>query len=322
MSEEFSVLLPVYAGDVADHFARALRSATLDQTRRPDELVVVQDGPVGRDLRAVLRRLADGAPALVGDVPVRVVVLERNVGLARALERGLAACSHDIVARADADDVSLPERFAVQVPLVATGVDLVGSAIAEFDVDEASTGLARVLPSDAAEIAHLARFRDPFNHPSVVYRRSAVRRAGGYQHLDLMEDYLLFCRMIANGARVANVPDVLVLYRVGRGAYRRRGGWRLFRSEVALQRRLRAEGFTTLPQMLRNIVVRGGYRFVPVAVRTRAYRTMVAGRAHPGPADAGGAGTGTADSRAGGPLGPGDHPPIEPGVADQHHRAA
>lgn len=263
----FSVLLPVYAGDDAAHLERSFLSVTRDQTLRPDEVVVVRDGPVGDEIAAVLGRLHE-----LTAVPVTLVPLEKNVGLACALEAGLEACKHEIVARADADDISRPERFAVQVPLVADGCDIVGSAIQEFDADEHDPGMVRVPPT-GDDIAPAARFRDPFNHPSVVYRRSAVAAAGGYEHLDLMEDYLLFARMIARGADAQNVTEPLVLYRVGAGSYARRGGRRLLASELALQRTLHAEGFVTGPQMVRNVVVRAGYRVVPESVRKAGYRT-------------------------------------------------
>ncbi|WP_278235155.1 glycosyltransferase [Isoptericola sp. AK164] len=263
----FSVLLPVYRGDDAAHLERGFRSVTEDQELRPDEVVVVRDGPVGEELAAVLERL----PGLT-EVPVTVVPLPHNLGLARALEEGLAVCAHEIVARADADDISLPERFAEQVPLVSSGYDIVGSAIWEFDEDEHDRGLVRVPPTGAG-IAEAARFRDPFNHPSVVYRRSAVAAVGGYQHLDLMEDYLLFARMLAAGAHAQNITEPLVLYRVGAGAYARRGGRRLLASELALQRTLHSEGFVSTPQLVRNVLVRAGYRLVPERVRAAGYRT-------------------------------------------------
>lgn len=267
---EFSVLLPVYAGDTDVWVERAIRSVTVDQTRPPAEVVVVRDGPVGDGLAEVLARAARGE--LTGGVGVRVVALAENVGLARALCAGLDACGHEIVARADADDVSLPERFAVQVPLVEAGLDLVSSAIVEFAGDENVRGLVRGYPTDAAGLAALARTRDPFNHPAVVYRRAAVAAAGGYEHLDRMEDYWLFARMIHAGARVGNVAQPLVLYRVNGGAYARRGGWRVFRSEMILQTRMLRLGFTTPLQFARNVVVRGLWRFVPAGPRERIYR--------------------------------------------------
>jgi len=275
---DFSVLLPVYHRDDAAHFRRAIRSVTVDQYLKPSELVIVRDGIVGSAIADVLADARAGE--LTGGVPVHVVELATNVGLARALEAGLAACRHEIVARADADDISLPQRFCRQIPIVASGVDLLGSAITEFEVDECRPGNIRVLPSDEAEIRRMARFRDPFNHPSVVYRKSAVAAAGGYHHLDKMEDYWLFVRMIMAGARVANLPDSLVLYRVGAGAYGRRGGAAMLASELRLQMLMARAGFTTPMQTLRNVVVRGGYRLIPTELRRTLYRTALARGQH------------------------------------------
>ena len=105
-----------------------------------------------------------------------------------------------------------------------------------------------------------------------------VQAVGGYRDLPLMEDYWLFARMIDAGARVANVAEPLVKYRVGAGAYARRGGWQLLRSEIELQREFRAAGFTTRAQYLRNLAVRGGYRLVPESLRRIAYRRVIAPR--------------------------------------------
>ncbi|MFC7405049.1 glycosyltransferase [Georgenia alba] len=274
--EGFAVLMSVYRGDDPEQFRRAVRSATVDQVLPPDQLVLVQDGPVPAALAAVVDGLERGGPdSCAGTVPTTVVRQAKNRGLAKSLEAGLAACRYDIVARADADDINLPERFSIQVPLVRDGLDLVGSAITEFEDEDQPPGLTRRLPTEAGQIATVARFRDPFNHPSVVYRRSAVERAGGYRHLDLMEDYWLFARMIASGARVANVSRSLVLYRVGDGAYARRGGLRLLRSELRLQRRLHGIGFTSSRDLVRNVVVRGLYRVVPESVRKPVYRTVI-----------------------------------------------
>jgi hypothetical protein len=117
---------------------------------------------------------------------------------------------------------------------------------------------------------------DPFNHPTVVYRREAVLAAGGYGDLPLMEDYALFARMLAGGARPVNVAEPLVFYRVGEEAFRRRGGARLLRSELRLQREFLRRGFTSPPEYLRNVIVRGGYRLIPWWLRRAVYRPLVA----------------------------------------------
>jgi GT2 family glycosyltransferase len=271
--QPFSLLLAVYGGDDPGFLRDAFTSSVQDQTRRPDQVVLVQDGPVPDALAATIA-------ALVGDSPVAVdhVVIEENLGLGPALDRGLAACRHEIVARMDADDVSLPTRFERQVPVVEAGADIVGSGLLEFGSSVDEIVGRRTPPTDPEEIRRVIRFRDPFNHPTVVYRRSAVQAAGGYTDMALMEDYLLFARMVDAGARPANLAEPLVCYRVGAGAYARRGGRDLLRSELAVQRRFRELGITTRRQYVRNVAVRGGYRLVPESLRKLAYRALIANR--------------------------------------------
>src|SRR5690606_15555912 len=190
----FSLLLPVYGGDDPDHFTRAFRSAVHDQLLPPSEVVIVQDGPVGDEL-------ADRIEEVVGAAPVTTIVhrIPRNAGLTAALTAGLGVCAHDVIARMDADDVALPDRFARQLPLIADGFDLVGTAIDEFVVTEAGGERVvgrRVPPLDQASIRRSLPFRDPFHHPTVVMRREVVEAVGGYQQMGLMEDYWLFARMV------------------------------------------------------------------------------------------------------------------------------
>ena len=267
----FSLLLPVYRGDRADHFAKAFRSTVDDQTRPPAQVVIVQDGPVDPALIEAIR-----AVVAASAVPVVHHELPANVGLAEALTHGLALCTHDVVARMDADDISLPARFERQLPLIEQGLDLVGTGMYEFLDDVGTIVGSRTPRTDPGDIVAYSRFHDPFSHPTVVYRKTAVDAAGGYQPLGLMEDYWLFARMIAAGAAVGNVADPLVMYRVGEGAYARRGGIEQWRSEKALQYALRGIGFTTRAQFARNLLVRGVYRFVPERVRRVAYRRLIA----------------------------------------------
>ena len=270
---DFSVLLPVYAGDQPEFFFRSVSSATREQEVSPKQLVVVCDGPVDEGISDFLHRASRGEETdVLGHIDVRVVRLKHNMGLANALNIGLAHCSHDIVARVDADDISLPQRFAIQIPLVEGGLGLLGSAIQEFSDDEAEAGLVRSMPTSEEEIRQVISYRSPFAHPSVVYRKSAVEAVGGYEHLQLMEDYLLFARMVAAGVPCGNTPEVLVRYRVGSGAYKRRGGRHMLRSEMRLQKIFRNEGIVSNAQFARNLAIRGGYRLIPTDLRQVLYR--------------------------------------------------
>jgi GT2 family glycosyltransferase len=271
--QPFSLLMSTYAGDDPDFLREAFESTVNDQTRPPAEVVLVQDGPVPPELADTIAQLAD-----TSRVPVKHVVMDANVGLGPALDRGLEACDHEIVARMDADDISVPDRFERQLPVVEAGADIVGSGLLEFGSSVDEIVGRRTPPTDPDEIRRVIRFRDPFNHPTVVYRRSAVQAVGGYSDMALMEDYLLFTRMVEGGARPANLAEPLVCYRVGAGAYARRGGRQLLRSELALQRRFRDLGITTRGQYARNVAVRGGYRLVPEGLRRTAYRALIANR--------------------------------------------
>jgi GT2 family glycosyltransferase len=271
--QPFSLLMSCYAGDDPGFLRDAFISTVQEQSRRPAEVVLVQDGPVPADLQKVIAELVADSP-----VPVRHLVMDLNVGLGPALDRGLDACSYEVVARMDADDLSLPERFERQLPVLEAGADIVGSGLLEFDRSPDEVVGRRTPPTDPREIRRVIRFRDPFNHPTVVYRKAAVQAAGGYTDMALMEDYLLFTRMVESGARPANLAEPLVLYRVGAGAYARRGGARLLRSELSLQRRFRDLGLTSRREYVRNVAVRGGYRLVPEGIRRAAYRALIANR--------------------------------------------
>jgi glycosyltransferase involved in cell wall biosynthesis len=268
MHEPFSLLMPVYNGDRPDYLRRAFRSAVDDQTVRPGQVVIVRDGPVRDELAACLDELRASNVA-----PVTFVPLEANRGLGPALDHGLAACRFDVVARMDADDVAMPRRFEVQLPLIEDA-DIVGSGLLEF-VGDTNDVVGQRVPPLGDRISQYARMHDPFNHPTVVYRRSAVQAAGGYGDIPLMEDYSLFARMIAGGARAVNVPEPLVFYRVGATAFKRRGGLRLLRSELRLQSEFRRSGFTSPFEYVRNVAIRGGYRLVPWWCRRAVYRPIV-----------------------------------------------
>lgn len=271
MHEPFSLLLAVWEGDRPDYLRRAFRSAVDEQTLPPDQVVIVRDGPVRPELAAAVDELSR-----TSRVPVTLVLLEHNVGLGPALNEGVAASWFDIIARMDADDVAMPHRFETELPLME-GSDIVGSGLLEFGNDTDDIVGTRTPPTSDAQIREYARRHDPFNHPTVVYRRNAVLAAGGYGDLPLMEDYALFARMLENGARAKNIAEPLVFYRVGASSesYKRRGGIHLLRSEIRLQREFLRRGFVSRGEHLRNVVVRGGYRLVPWWCRRAIYRLLV-----------------------------------------------
>lgn len=222
----FSVLMAVYSKDDEALFERAIQSV-YENTLTPDEFILVVDGPVPAPLRSKIENMERL-------YLIRTLWLPENVGLAVALNRGLELVKTEWVARADADDYNLPSRFEMQLKLARKGFDLIGSAIEEVDESGQIFGV-RATPLVQAEIETFARYRNPFNHMTVVFRTSLAKECGGYPDIYLKEDYALWALMIKNGARIANTSEVLVKATAGRDMYKRRGGLRYAKAEIDLQ---------------------------------------------------------------------------------------
>lgn len=266
---KFSVLMSVYSGDQPEHLRLALTSNTEGQTLRPNQLVLVQDGPVNAELSQVIADFEEQS-----SLPVTVVRLEDNHGLAAALHEGLGYCVYDIVARADSDDVSAPERFAQQIPLVAQGhFDVLGSAMHEFKDDPARPEAERKAVTGARAIRETLPKRNPMLHPTVVFRKSAVEAVGSYVEVPGAEDYWLWARMSRAGFVRGNLSQPLVSYRVAT-AYTRRGGLEALRKDLQVQRRLYTGGLLSPVRFTQNLAIRGVYRLAPEELRTRAFRAM------------------------------------------------
>lgn len=248
----FSVAISVYKNDNPVHFDRALESITKEQTVQPAEIVLVVDGPIPDELEAVIDKYTAACAAL------KVVRLPQNGGLGNALRVALENCSHELVARMDGDDVAVADRFEQQLAFFAANeaADIVGGDISEFVGEEQNVVAHRRVPVTDKEIKEYLKTRCPLNHVSVMFKKSAVERAGGYLDLFWNEDYYLWIRMVEQGAVMANTGTVLVNVRTGADMYRRRGGKAYYRSEKFLQEYMLRRGMITRGIYLSNIAKR------------------------------------------------------------------
>ena len=245
----FSVAISVYKSDDPEFFDRALFSITEMQTIKPDEIVLVVDGPVCEELNRVIEKYERLYSIF------HIIRLEKNGGLGNALKIAVENSKHDLIARMDSDDVSLPTRFEQQLRYFEEHpeVDIVGGDITEFIGDESNIVGKRVVPKSNEEIREYMRRRCAFNHMSVMYKRNAVQGAGGYQDWFCNEDYYLWIRMWLNHAVFANTGSILVNVRVGKEMYQRRGGWKYFKSEAKLQSFMLKKGVIRVPRYLVNV---------------------------------------------------------------------
>ena len=263
----FSVAMSVYFKDDAGFFDRALQSITEEQSVMPDEIVLVCDGPIGKDLDSVIEKYQSRYDCF------KVVRLPENKGLGNALKVAVENASCELIARMDSDDVSVPDRFEQQLAYFAArpGTDIVGGDITEFIGDEKNVVGRRCVPVSDAEIREYMKKRCAFNHVSVMYRKKAVQDAGGYLDWFWNEDYYLWIRMQLSGCRFANTGTVLVNVRVGEEMYARRGGKKYFESECGLQKLMLKNKMIGVPVFAGNV----GKRLIVQMLRPNRIRGWV-----------------------------------------------
>jgi len=263
-----SVLMACHGGDEPARLEKAFESLAR-QTLPADEIVLVQDGPIGSGLSDTLR-------AWHIHLPLRHLVLDANRGLGYALQYALPECRFALVARVDADDISVPDRFERQVSFLNAypEISAVGSWIVEFGTDAKGLTfeLPRALPTFAEEVKSLARTRSPLNHMSVMLRRDDILAAGNYEDLVVAQDYQLWGRLLAGGYRIANIPEYLVYAHVGKGPSAKRGGWRRLVADLRVQRDFVRAGFLTPVDLLVNVPARILLRLTPMVLRQWVYK--------------------------------------------------
>ena len=259
---EFSVLISVYHKDKPAELQEALFSIWDAQLLKPDEIVLIKDGPVTPELEEVIQDFS-------GRVPIKVIALTHNIGLGGTLHIGVEACSHEYIARMDSDDISVPERFLKQITFLEKHPEYFacGSMIDEFETDPSQIYGRRVLPENDEEIRCFIKLRNPFNHMTVVFKKEFILQVGNYQPLLGYEDYWLWARCLAAGHPGKNLPESLVKVRAGRNMLARRRGLSLFRSEIQLAINLRQIGLLTSVEMYRNMVLKGTIRLLPICRR-------------------------------------------------------
>lgn len=269
--EAFSVAISVYKNDDPEFFDRALSSITEFQTIMPDEVVLVVDGPVSKELDKKIEKYENKYDIF------NVIRLSKNSGLGNALKIAVENAKYDLVARMDSDDVSIPTRFEEQLRYFEAhpDTDIVGGDISEFIGDENNVVGRRKVPETNFEIRKYMKTRCAMNHVSVMYKKTSVQAAGGYQDWFWNEDYYLWIRMWLNNAVFANTGTVLVNVRVGEEMYQRRGGQKYYESEKGLQDYMLENSMIGVSTYIKNI----GKRFIvqkilPNKLRGWVFRTF------------------------------------------------
>ena len=266
--QPFSVYTSVYKNDDAAFVDRALESITDKQTVKPNEVVLVVDGPISEEVNKVVEKYSKRKE-------FKIIRLKKNVGHGGALKLSSENCSYDLIAKMDADDVSSPERFEKLLSFLEKNpdVDVVGGNISEFIDSEDNVVAYRNVPTTDSDIKKYLKKRCPMNHVTIMMKKESMLKAGGYLHWFCDEDYYLWIRMFLNKANFANIDETLVNVRIGKEMYGRRGGKEYFRSEKKLQKFMLKNKiigrFTYFSNVTKRFIIQ---RLLPNSIRGFVFR--------------------------------------------------
>ncbi len=239
--QPYSVLMSVYQGDKSEYLKECLDSL-IGQTVPADEIVLVCDGPLTEELDGVISEYEK-----LPECKLRVFRLEQNMGTAYAANYGLERCENELIMKMDPDDICLPDRARLQLMFLQDhpGIDMLGGYIEEFKNSTKEQIAVRKTPSDDIQIRRFAKRRTPFNNQTLVYKKTIALRIGGYSNsLRRCEDYDFMVRMLIYGAKGANLPQILVRYRVDHANLTRRRNLKNTKSFIAVRKKIHRLGYS------------------------------------------------------------------------------
>lgn len=268
---KYSVLMSLYIKEKPEYLKLAVQSM-VDQTLKPDEIVIVKDGEITAELQAVLDEFESSYPVLFN-----IVGYEKNRGLGLALNFGLEHCRNELVARMDTDDISKPKRCEKQVEAFEKypSLSIVGSAVDEFYGTPDNITGRRVVPSKPKEIYEFAKRRSAFNHPSVMYRKSKVLEYGGYGDLRRNQDVDLFGRMLYGGCKAANFKESLLWFRSDENLSKRRKSWENTKSYIDTIKKFWKMGYSGLSDYVMVAGAQTVMFVMPIGVQNWLYKKFL-----------------------------------------------
>lgn len=269
LDDGFSVLLSVYIRELPDNLSQALDSIWYQQSLKPNQIVLVTDGPLTAELESVIHCWSKK----LGEV-FTIVNLSINLGLGSALNQGLQFCKYDLVARMDTDDISQPDRFKKQVDFMRNNPDIVVSSgfIEEWDSDFTRKISSRSLPLNHEDIIRFAKMRSPISHAACIFRKAAIIDVGGYPEI-YPEDYLLWIKLIQRGGRLSNIPCILLRVRAGDDFIARRG-YTFLKGELTTYQHMYEMNFITTGEYIKASFIRACVRLSPKFIKVFLYKTL------------------------------------------------
>lgn len=267
---KFSVLMSVYKNDKTEYVKLAIDSI-LNQTLKPDQYVIMIDGPISDDLKKILLDYEKK------DKIVELHFRDKNLGLGLTLNEGLNYCKYEYVARMDADDEALPNRFEEQIKYLENNreVDVIGANMYEYDEEMKKIISQKNVPETDKELKEYVKFRNPINHPTVIFKKDRVLEVGSYEDFPLFEDYYLWAKLVSNNCTFYNIQKPLYNFRGGDSMYERRGGKKYLNCIKKFEQGLLRLGIINKKEYHRNISKRYIGALMPNKLRGFLYKSIL-----------------------------------------------
>ncbi len=271
MKKKYSVLMSVYHKENSLFFSQSLDSM-INQTIRPDEIVLVCDGPLTKELDRVIDKYTKENKNLFN-----VIRLKENKGLGNALNIGIDNCRNELIARMDTDDISKPERCEKEIEIFNSNseIGIVGSNIEEFSTSVNEMNSIRKVPEFHDDIRKFIKKRNPFNHPSVMYKKSEVLKAGNYKDVRYMQDYFLWVDMISNGTVGYNIQENLVSMRANDNLFKRRSGHEYSKIQHKLLKYMKGKKIINSFEYITFLALRSISSMLPNFVRKFLFKKLL-----------------------------------------------
>lgn len=267
---KFSVLMPVYEKVEPEQLKLSIESL-LKQTMKPNEIVIIKDGKLTKQLDEILEDYKEKYQDLFF-----LYQTSQKLGVGLSLQKGVKLCKNEYIARMDADDICLLNRFEKQFHYLEENkeVDICGSWIEEYDEEMKKIISIRKVAVEDKDIKDKLKIMCAFNHMTIIFKKSIVMKVGNYRDMKL-EDYDLFVRLAENDCIMHNLPECLVKVRGGESCYERRSGMPYIKGIIEIQNLLFESGYINFLLYLINMVLRVILAIVPRKIKTCIYPKIV-----------------------------------------------
>lgn len=264
---KLSCAINVYINDRPRYVKEAIESI-LNQSKIPDELIIVVDGPIGVQLRNLINSYE------VDCEFIKVFSLAKNIGIGAARNYAINRCTGDLIAIMDADDISRPNRFELQYNFFMNcDVDYLGGQIEEFN-ELLKIRQKRLVPIHHEQIVKFAKYRAPMNNVTSMFKKSKYSESGGYDAVRFMEDYRLFYKFLNTGSKFHNLEDTLVDVRNNSERINRYRGINYLKNEYNFFLELFLLRNINFFQFFINMAIRLIVRVLPYILLARIYKIL------------------------------------------------